>query len=232
MQLQKTKTRPGRPKSRSRTAIRRDLAAAAIADLTAVADPKTPLELARRLYEQSPLPIARIAEIIGMHRSTLYGLAKREGWRPRNVSILHGNDHRFRRRSQFADVGASTKALTNAEIARAFVSRSPEELAAEREEIVGSLWEKAQAEIEKMNESKKRGQERREHREELEDIVLVSRAIESLVRMRKRLRELQKEAGTAPARTEEEICAGIAAVLEEFQREREGKGGEPAASQE
>jgi hypothetical protein len=93
------------------------------------------------------------------------------------------------------------------------------------------LWEKAQAEIAKADESKRRGQKRREHREELEDIVLVSRAIESLVRMRKRLRELRTEAGTAPARTEEEICAGISAVLEEFQREREGKGEEPPESQ-
>jgi hypothetical protein len=204
---------------------------AVAAELQAVANPKTPLELGRRLYEMSPLPIARIAEIIGIHPKSFYRIVRREGWKPRRLAVLHGNDHRFTRRFQFTASGAAKKGLTNAEVARAFASRSPEELAAEREEIVGALWEKAQVEIEKVNESKKRGQERREHREELEDIVLVSRAIESLVRMRKRLRELATEAGTAPARTEEEICAGISAVLEEFQREREGKGGEPPASQ-
>jgi hypothetical protein len=198
----------------------RELTAVA-ADLKALSNPKTPLELARRLYEDSPLPITRIAEIVGINHSSIYRIARREGWRPRKLALLHGNDLRFARRFHVAAAGATRRGLSKAEVARAFATRSPEELATQREAIVAELWDKAQSEIAKINNRKKRGQE-------MGDLLLISRTIEGLLRMRKQLHGSQ---APEAVRSRDEIGASILALLDEMEGEREGKGAEPASSQ-
>jgi Putative ATPase subunit of terminase (gpP-like) len=213
---------PRHPKS-SRV-IQRALKIAA-ADIKALRKPKTPLELGRRLYEHSPLPVRRIAEIIGVNHTSLYRWARREGWKPRALAILHGNDHRLLRRFRTAAAGAAKKGLTDAEIARAFASRSPEELAAEREAVVGELWGEAERAIEKHNTERKRSAQRRERRQELEVLLLISQTMQSLLRTRKQLQGIQTPEAV---RSREEIGASILALLDEMQKEGErGEAGGP-----
>jgi hypothetical protein len=200
---------PTRPRKSSQISLRELIATTA--DLKAISNPKTPLELARRLYEQSPLPVGRIAEIVGIHYSSLWRISRREGWKPRKAA-LHGNDLRFARRFHFAAAGAARKGLTNAEVARAFATRSPKELAAQREAIVAELWDRAQTEIAKINIRKRRGRE-------IGDLLLMSRTIESLLRMRKRLDGLQ---APEAVRSRDEIGASILALLDEMEGEKEG----------
>jgi hypothetical protein len=204
-----------RPKSQR--AIQRALSVAA-ADLNALRKPKTPIELAQRLYERSPLPVRRIAEIVGIHTASLYRIARREGWKPRKFEILHCNDIRFARRFHLGAAGAGKKGLSKAEIARAFATRTPEELAAQREAICAELWDKTQAEILKINARSKRVQDRRERREELGEMLLMSQTVQSLLRLRK---QLQGAETPEAASSREEIGASILTLLDEMQSDGE-----------
>ena len=161
-----------------------------------VPNPKTPLELARRLFEQSPLTVARIAGIVGIHESSLYRIARRQGWKPRKVGIFNGNDRTFARRFHMEAAGAAKSRLKPAEVARAFVGQSPEALAAEREAIVGRLWDKARVEIAKKEEREANAHGRGARRAKLREMDAHVRALEQLDRAVRRLvalREFRKK---------------------------------------
>jgi hypothetical protein len=152
--------------------------------------------LARRLYEQSPLTLARIGEIIGIHPNTIPRIARREGWKRRQPRVWRPG--RLTRDFDLAIRAAASPRLSPAEIARAFASKSPEELEKEREEIVDRLWENAKAEIARKEERDKEWREAREQmrewharKKEMEGVLLMSRTIESLLRIRKQLQRSQ-----------------------------------------
>ena len=116
--------------------------------------------------------------------------------------------------------------MSPADVARAFASKTPKELEKEREEIVARLWKNAKAEIARKEEFEKEWREAREEarqwrerKQTLENSILTSRAIVSLVRMRKQLRETQTEEAV---RSRDEIGANILALLDEMGKEGEG----------
>jgi hypothetical protein len=190
-------------------------------DLESNLNPKTPLELARRLYERSPLTLARIGEIIGIHPNTIPRIARREGWKRRQPRVWRRG--RLTRDFDLAASVAAKPGVSPAEVARAFASKSPEEIEKEREEIVGRLWENAKAEIARKEEGDTEWREAREQmrqwharKQEMESVLLMSRTIESLLRIRKQLRGAETPEA---ARNRDEIGASILALLDELQSE-------------
>jgi hypothetical protein len=108
-------------------------------------EPRTPLQLARRLYEDSPLTMRRIGQILGVHPNSLPRIAKREGWKRRRP--LFWRRGRLARAFHLNAIAAAAPGLSPAEAVRALAAKSPEESEKEREEIAGRVWKNAQVEI-------------------------------------------------------------------------------------
>jgi hypothetical protein len=147
----KRKKPRGRPRKIARTQLTRVQAAAAgIAD--DAPPPQTAYELARRLYERSPLTLARIARIFAVHKSSLPRIAKREGWMRRRHQYWTGRAARLTESFHFAVVRAAHPAASPAAFARTLAACPPEELVSERAEIVARIWSDLQEEIARENE--------------------------------------------------------------------------------